>query len=93
MWQIDWQGKGLKRLQNREEGVCACAQSDSDRFFQGCIKLPKEGGGNRIKLLGKKIKLGRRKGEGRREGEGKREEREGNGRRREREGRQEGKEV
>ena len=32
---------------------------------QGCIKLPfPPPGGNRIKLFGKKIKLGRREGEG-----------------------------
>ena len=58
---------------------------------QGCIKVPfPPPGGNRIKLLGKKIKWGRREGkrEGRRRGwEGKRE---GNGRR-EREGKARGK--
>ena len=42
--------------------MCVCTECDSDRFFQGCIKLY-----NRIKLLGKKIKLGRRE-EGREEG-------------------------
>ena len=55
---------------------------------------PSSGGGNRIKLLGKKIKWGRseaegkkgrgrKEGEGRREGEAKREEGKGGGRRRE----------
>ena len=46
--------------------------------LQGCIKfpIPPPGGGNRIKLLGKKIKWGRRKwkgkkGKGREEGKGK----------------------
>ena len=37
-----------------------------NRIRQGCIKfpIPPPGGGYRIKLLGKKIKWGRRKGEG-----------------------------
>ena len=63
--------------------------------MQGCIKFPFPppwGGGNRIKLLGKKIKWGRRKGEGKkgrereegkgkgREGEAMREEMKGKGR-------------
>jgi len=58
---------------------------------QGCIKFPIPppwGGGNRIKLLGKKIKWGRRKEEGKkgRGGKKRRGRKKGRGRRREREG-------
>ena len=43
---------------------------------QGCIKLPfppPRPRGDRIKLLGKKIKWGRRKGEGKKKGKGREE--------------------
>ena len=62
------------------------------------VSFPSLGGGNRIKLFGKKIKWGRREGkkgrgskEGIREGERKMEERVRNGRRREKEGKARGK--
>ena len=48
---------------------------------------PSPGGGNRIKLLGKKIKWGRSEAEGKKEGGGKKEREEGKGKQRGKKGR------